>query len=162
MGLTVYSLTDYTLSVVVNDDLLSALGLDSSNNTITIGGNSSYVGQINIEARNQSMFSTEGDATGSWVHNKNKSRVGKISVQINQISEKVDLLTRILEYYYDAASDIGGLTLRVNKLSGNTPIVVAQGNDCYIENNPAKTYGNTAADQTWSFTCGEVILGTQN
>ena len=77
-----YSLADYQLTIGLSDNIARQLGLrDANGNLLTnfsIGGpgennEGSFVGQIVVN-RTQDLFTTEGDATGSWVHNKNLNR----------------------------------------------------------------------------------------
>lgn len=160
MAVSRYSLTDYILSVKVPNELREiflANSSDESQNIITIGGDNSYVGQIEIGEPKKAQWTVEGDDTGSYVANKSKNQTGDISVQLNQVSDKVNLLTRLFQTYYDADTITEGLTLTISKAtSGGNQQVVATGSDCYITTRPAKVYGSTATTQTWTFACGRV------
>lgn len=161
-SLHTYSLTDYILSIQVPDSLREIfLGtdetIDAESNVISIGGDESFVGSITISAPSNAQYTTEGDVTGSWVHNKSKDQTGTISIEINQISDQVRLLVRLFQTYYDADTITEGLTLTLNKaVGGGNQSPVATGTDCYIGNRPEVAYGETAATQEWEFTCGRI------
>lgn len=160
MAVSRYSLTDYILSVKVPNELREIFlenSTDESQNIISIGGDNSYVGEIQIGEPKKAQWSVEGDDTGSYVANKSKNRTADISVQLNQVSDKINLLTRLFETYYDADTITEGLTLTITKAtsSGNQQ-VVATGSDCYLTTRPAKVMGSTATNQTWTFSCGRV------
>lgn len=159
--MTRYSLTDYILSVKVPDELRDVfLGtddtIDAKSNIISIGGDNSYTGSISIQ-NNPQMFTTEGDVTGSWVHNKSKNQTGTIHISINQVSDKVLQLVRLYQTYYASDTITEGLTLTVSKATGNgNQESVCVGTDCYIQQRPDVSYGDTASTQEWVFTCGRV------
>lgn len=167
MAISRYALTDYILSVQVPDELQQYFVSDTQTtnnkaNVISIGGNGSYIGSITIGTQAEAQWTTNGDSTGSWVHNKNLNRVGTITISINQVSDTARLLLRLFQTYYSADASIGGLTLTISKSMGNSnPIEVCKGRDCYIANRPQIAFGETAQQQDWSFTCGEITFSTQ-
>lgn len=154
-----YSLTDYVLSVKVPEELREVFSdedIDYSSNIISIGGDGSYVGSITLH-RNSNQWTTEGDHTGSWVHNKNKDKTGTLTVSITQISDKVKMLVRLYETYYSSDTVTEGLTITVTKATGNgNQEDVATCTDCYIQAIPDIAFGESAADQSWVFTCGKI------
>lgn len=167
-----YSLADYTLTVQLpseTDDkagIFASSGLTDENRSFTIGGpgsldnssftnSGSYVGNI-VVSRSNDLFSTEGDATGSWVHNKNLDRTGTVRVDITQISDQVITLALITKAYESVQDDTPGLTITVNNAFTGENIAVC--NDCYISKIPDFTFGATADRLSWSFTCGQVIF----
>ena len=159
--MTRYSLTDYILSIKVPEDLRSTFIADyieTGEDSISIGGDASYVGSISIN-QSQAQWTTEGDATGSWVHNKSKNQVGTIEVEMTQVSDKINLLNRLFQTYYSVDTQTDGLTITLNKTlgSGNTALV-ATGIDCYISGRPNFAYKDTAQTQTWNFTCGKLTF----
>lgn len=166
MAINRYSLTDYILSIIVPDELREVfLGagdtIDPNSNIISIGGDQSFVGSISISSPGSEQWTTEGDVTGSWVHNKSKNQTGTITVEINQISDKVRLLLRLFQTYYSADTVTEGLTLTINKaIGGGNQLAVANGEDCYLANRPDITYGETAESQDWEFTCGRITFST--
>ena len=98
-----YSLADYQLIIVIDPTVAQALNLRDENGNLlsnfSIGGpgengEGSFVGQI-LVSRNQELFTTTGDATGSWVHDKNLNRTGTITVEITQISDQVVQLVQL-------------------------------------------------------------------
>ena len=100
-----YSLADYQLTIGIPQSVAQRLGLrDEEGNLLTsfvIGGpgennEGSFIGQI-VATRSNNLWETEGDATGSWVHNKNLNRTGTIELQIRQISDKVIELSQLTE-----------------------------------------------------------------
>lgn len=159
-----YSLTDYILSIQVPSSLQEIfLGTgeteDPYSNVISIGGNESFVGSITIGEAGSAQYETQGDVTGSWVHNKSKDQTGTISVELNQISDQVRLLIRLFQTYYDSDTTTEGLTLTINKaIGGENQLPIATGTDCYIANRPEITYGESADNQEWEFTCGRITF----
>lgn len=156
-----YSLTDYILSVKVPDELRdvfltsSSETTDESANRISIGGDGSYLG--NIKTSGSTQWDTQGDATGSWVHNKNKSKVGTLSVEINQLSDVVLKLTRLIETYYSADTVTSGLTLTISKATGaGNSIDVCTCIDCYITKQPDGGWSDKADNMNFEFTCGKI------
>lgn len=159
-----YSLSDYIVAVQIPDSLRDVFSgnvssaYDADANMITLGGDGSHTGSITI-ARETAQWSTEGDPTGSWVHSQNKDKHGTITVEINQVSDRVRLLMRLYETYYSADANTDGLTLTVYKAINSTDSkTIAVCTDCYLESTPDLTYGETAATQGWEFTCGRIDM----
>lgn len=147
-----YSLSDYRLSITVPNSLSGLLGLSE----FSIGGEGSYLDNIDTGYDND-LFTTEGDATGSWVHNKNLSKVGKVTVTINQMSEKVARFKRLCNLFYSATSDSNeeydGLTMVLTDMKNQ---VIATMVDCFIVKIPNQRYGQKAETQAWVITCGKI------
>lgn len=140
-----YSLANYILSITPNDQVIRNMF-----GVISIGGEGSYVGSVSF-SRQASTFSTESYATGAWVHNKNLSRIGNVVVQLNQLSEQVSKFILLCETFL--IGDYEGFTIT---LSTNDGVKVASAIDAYIEKVPDQTFENSATNQSWSFTCGQV------
>ena len=161
-----YSLADYTLSVKVPDELreIFLTGTsdtnDASDNTITIGGTDSYMGSIQIRLATP-QWSTNGDSTGSWVHNKSLDRHGTVQVEINQVSDMSALLTRLFQTYYSADSTTEGLTITIQKMVAGEPKQVCSCEDCYISNMSNIQYGDSARNIEWEFTCGNIVFTSE-
>lgn len=147
-----YSLADYILTITLPTEFASDLQLAS--NTISVGGEGSHTESINISTDNN-IWTTEGDATGSWVHSKNLNRVGKASVSLSQLSENVAKFKKICNVYYTSGTDYDGITLSLTDSLGNN---IATCNDCYFTKVPSQDFGNTAANQTWELTCGQITF----
>ena len=149
-----YALTDYKLAITLPDVLAGILGLSE----LTIGGEGSYLDVIEIEYDND-MWTTEGDATGSWVHNLNLSKVGKATVTLNQMSDKIARFKRICNLFYsltsEGTSDYDGLTMVLTDMKNQ---VVATINDSFIQKIPRQAFGQTADKQAWVFTCGKITF----
>lgn len=142
-----YSLANYILSVEPNDTTLrSAFG------TISIGGEGNHVGEISAE-HSTNQWSTEGYATGAWVHNKSLDRTGTIALQLNQLTPQIAKLIKMCMTFYDA--DYDGFTLSLSTSDGS---VVCRAIDCYLTKIPAQVFGNAAANQTWTWTVGQLIF----
>ena len=142
-----YSLADYILTVAIPPSVASEFGLD----TISIGGEGSYVGSIDID-KPTSLYSTEGDSTGSWIHNKNLNKTGSVSVSLNQLAPQVEQLKNLFKIYEKSSTISEGLTLQLT----NEEETIAVCTDCYIQRVPTQSFGPTAQTQTWSFTCGRI------
>lgn len=157
-----YSLADYELAVEIPSSVATTLGV--TDNVIIIGGPGSspntndnlgsFVGTITV-SRSNDLWSTEGDATGSWVHNKNLNRTGTCSVSLRQVSDKIITFAQLCTAYETIQDASAGLTLTVRATNGSGDIAVC--NDCYITKMPDQNFGETAEMQTWTFTCGQVI-----
>lgn len=148
-----YSLSDYIVSVVVPESLYSVYGVD---NRISIGGDKSYNGGIIINMNSQT-WTTHGDATGSYYHDKSKDRTGTLTVNLTQISDNVLRLIRLFNAYYSSDSSNDGLTITLSKAIGNDQKIVATCNSCML-NLPNLDFEDAAKQHGWAFTCGEIIF----
>lgn len=160
-----YSLADYQLTIGLSTEIATQLGLrDSFGNVLTnftIGGpgedrEGSFVGSIKV-TRNTQLFTTTGDATGSWVHDKNLDRTGTIEVEITQISDDIITLVQLCQIFESVQTNMPGLELTINSVISTTSTPVVTGRDSYIQKLPDLTYGETAGRLTWTFTCGQII-----
>lgn len=164
-----YALADYQITVTIpassaNDNTYASViqraGLQTGT-SITIGGPGegegkygSYLGSINV-TRNTDLWSTEGDATGSWVHNKNLDKTGAIDVEITQVSSQVLQLIYLCNAYESVSDAVEGLHLEIKNTASGLNIVDAI--DCYIKKVPDLPLQDTAQKMTFSFTCGRVM-----
>jgi len=160
-----YSLADYQLTIGLSDSVASLLGLrDSYGNLLTnfsIGGpgengEGSFVGQIVVN-RAQDLFTTTGDATGSWVHDKNLNRTGTITIDITQISDTIVTLVQLCQIFESIQSNMPGLQLTINSVASSTAETMVTGKDCYIQKLPELTLGESAGRLSWVFTCGQIV-----
>lgn len=160
-----YSLADYQLTIGLGDSIASLLGLrDSYGNLLTnfsIGGpgengEGSFVGQITVN-RAQDLFTTTGDATGSWVHDKNLNRTGTITIDITQISDDIITLVQLCQIFESVQSNMPGLELTINSVASSAGTTMVTGRDCYISKLPELTLADSAGKLTWSFTCGQIV-----
>lgn len=160
-----YSLADYQLTIGLSDSIASRLGLrDSYGNLLTnfsIGGpgengEGSFVGQIVVN-RTANLFTTTGDATGSWVHDKSLNRTGTITIDITQISDDVVTLVQLCQIFESVQSNMPGLELTINSVASSTAATMVTGRDCYIQKLPDLTLAETAGKLSWAFTCGQII-----
>lgn len=160
-----YSLADYQLTIGLTDNLAQRLGLrDSSGNLLTnftIGGpgedgQGSFVGQIVI-SRAENLMTTEGDATGSWVHNKNLNRTGTITLEITQISDQIITLIQLCQIIESIQSNMPGLELTVSSAASEVATTMVTGHDSYIQKLPDITLADAAGRLSWVFTCGQII-----
>lgn len=143
-----YSLADYILTIKSNNsEINNIIG------NVSIGGEGSAIGSINI-SYSDSLWTTTGYKTGGYVHDKNLSRVGTISIALNQLSDKITKFIQLCNVCYSGNDD--SLTLTVTDNNSNQ--IIATGNDCYISKIADQVLGATAADQTWEFTCGKIVI----
>ncbi len=165
--LHVYSLADYQLTIGIPETVAKALKLkDEYGNYLTsyqIGGpgengEGSFVGSIAV-SRDEAAWSTEGDKTGSWVHNRSLRKTGKITLNLNQISEQGIDLYHLCQIYESIEGSYEGLTLTINT-NGEDTTPLAKGVDAYISKQPDYPMGEAAADLTWEFTCGQILYFT--
>lgn len=149
-----YSLSRYILTLALPEDFdptfVAAFG-----STLSIGGEGSYVNQFQVSL-NKSVWSTDGDATGSWVHNQNLDRTGTCAVQIKQVSDAVFKFIRLCNCFYTSSlSYEKGINLTLRDNEGN---VIATCEDCYIDKIPEQVMSDSSAFQTWTFTCGKITF----
>ena len=116
----------------------------------------SFVGQI-VVRRNKDLFSTTGDATGSWVHDKNLDRTGTIEIDITQISDDVVMLSQLCQIFESLQTNIPGLELTISSTGSGVATTIVTGRDSYLQKLPDLTFGENAQKLTWIFTCGQVI-----
>lgn len=148
-----YSLANYTLAITLPTDLATPLGL-SGQESLVVGGEGSYLESMTVELDND-MFNTKGDSTGSWVHDKNLSRTGKVNISLNQMSDRVAKFKKIVNIYYQSGTDYEGCNLSLADNNGNE---IVNCTDCYFVKIPSQEYGSESANQQWSLTCGQIIF----
>lgn len=157
-----YSLADYIVTIKLpGANSLPTEYANLANKEIKIGGPGesigsvgSFVGQISI-SRQSNQWDTVGDNTGSWVHNQNLSKVGTVDIQINQVSDNVIRLIQLCNIY-NTTSIREGLTITVTPAANDSVTTYANCVDCYPTKISNQVFGNSATNQTWSFTCGMV------
>lgn len=158
-----YSLADHIVVITLPDDnieLLERSGLQA-NAPITIGGpgqngnEGSFVGSIKV-SRKEDLWDTQGDATGSWVHNKSLNRTGNVEIDITQVSDDIIKLSMICNAYESIQGAVGGLTIEVKNAYNLELPSIAVCSDCLINKIPDQNLGEKAEQQNWSFTCGRV------
>lgn len=145
-----YSLANYTLTISISTELAGDFGIE----TLTVGGEGSYLDNISINL-NDNLWSTEGDATGSWVHNKNLNRTGTCSVTLSMLSDNVARFITLCNLYYNSTNNYSGLTMALRSSDEKT---IATCDDCYIQKIPNQEFQSTAQNQTWVFTCGKITF----
>ena len=150
--MTRYSLADYILSIKSsNQEINSMFG------TLAIGGEGTAIGSISLSLTN-ALYSTETYSTGAWIHNKNLSRSGNVSVTLNQLADQIPTLKRLVNLYYNGVGssiDQLGLTLSVVDTLGNE---IASCIDCFPTKIPDQNFNREAEDQTWVFTAGKITF----
>lgn len=153
-----YALSDYELQITFP----SAPNGEQRLPDLCIGGpgqngyEGSFLGSIKV-TRNNNLWDTDGDPTGSWVHSKNLNRTGTVELDIRQVSDDVLKFAYICSFYESNEQDtLGGCTIRiVNSYNG---LAVAECLDCYITKVPDQNYGASAETQAWTFTSGCVRM----
>lgn len=143
-----YSLSDYVVSITPDDPAMR-----TAFDTISIGGQGQYVGSIRVRVANE-LWSTEGYATGAWIHNKNLDRHGTCEIEISQLANEVFKFIRLCNIYYE--EQYGGCTITIADRNGRT---VATCIDCYISKPADQEFREQAQNQAWAFTCGEITFG---
>ena len=126
-----YCLANYILTADIPEDI--GFGTQS----VSIGGEGSYIDTITV-SMNESMFKTQGDSTGSWVHVKSLDQTGKIDVNIKQVSDKIATFKALINVYKNLDSETSGMTLTLRDTLNNT-ICIAE--DCVIEKVPDQAFG---------------------
>lgn len=152
-----YSLADHLVKVTLPANI-QYQGADLGGMVLQFGGpgnnnnNGSFMGSITV-ARSTNTWSTTGDATGSWVHNKTLDRTGTVSLDLRQVSDDVIRLQMLANIFETQEVQEG---CRIEVYSGNVTVAVAD--DCYITKIPNQVYGDSAANQTWEWTSGKVTF----
>lgn len=145
-----YSLAKHILTITIPDNLVGDFGAQS----ISIGGEGSYLDSITLTYNSQ-LWTTTGDATGSWVHDQNLDRTGTAEISIKQVSPSVGRFKTLCNLYFNSYIDYDGLTLELSDIAGN---IIATCNDCYIQKIPNQAYQATSQNQTWTITCGKITI----
>ena len=153
-----YSLADHTV-VVTMPTITNIPGLDSiSGKQLYFGGpgqnnlDGSFMGSISVSRANDT-WSTEGDSTGSWVHNKNLNRTGSVQMTIRQVSDDIIYLMMIAQMFENYHISQG---MDIEIFNGD--LTVARAEDCYLTKIPDQIYGESAATQDWVWTSGRVTF----
>ena len=98
-----YSLANRILSLEAND-----ASLRQWFDKVTVGGNGSALESITVEYTNE-QWTTDSFATGGYVHNKNLSKVGTITIVLSQLSEKINSFINLVNAHF--TGDYQGLTI---------------------------------------------------
>lgn len=157
-----YSLTDYTLAVTINGSNID--GIDNTN--FIIGGPAArtdndnyggYIGSITV-SRSAEMWKTTGDYTGGYIHVKNLDRTGTVKVSINQLSDNIIRLSKILNICENKNNENDDLSidLMITHAATGKSIVVCT--DCRITKIPDQTFSSDPSNQEWTFTCGVIDI----
>lgn len=146
-----YSLASYYLSISIPTEVANSFGADE----ITIGGEGSYLDTISI-ALSTDLYSTKGDATGSWIHTKNYNRTGTIQLTINQVSDAVARLKSLFNIYYSLDEEAEGLTLTLKSSLNNVAVAIC--NDCVITKIPDQSFGSETSTQQWTLNAGKITF----
>lgn len=151
-----YSLADHTVKVTFPEGF-NVNGTNLGGLVLTFGGagnngiDGSFLGEIAV-SRSRDTWTTEGDVTGSWVHNKSLDRTGTVTLNLRQISDDVVRL-QMLANAFELNDSVG---CQIIVFSKDTP--VAQADDCYISKIPDQSFGDSAAMQSWGWTAGRVTF----
>lgn len=159
-----YSLADYIVTLTIPNNSVFPASIRGKSFSIggagiENGGRGSFLGQVTIN-RTANAWDTEGDHTGSWIHNKNNDKTGTVQIQVRQISDDVVRFAQICAAFESSQENTPGFGLQVtsafsNDISGSN--VVATCIDCYFQKLADIELGETAALQPWVITCGQVF-----
>lgn len=147
-----YSLADYTLALTLPSDFATEMGLTGS---LVVGGEGSYLDSFLVELDND-MYSTKGDSTGSWVHDRNLSRTGKVTISIHQLSDNIAKFKKIVNLYYTSSTNYQGITLALSPNQSEHHVVDCE--DCYFQKIPNQEFGSESGNQSWILTCGQITF----
>jgi len=145
-----YSLVEYLLTITFPAQMEREMGIK----TLTIGGEGSYTDSFEFN-QSRDVYSTTGDATGSWIHSKSMDRTGTAAISLSQVSNQIVQLTRLFNLYYNSDVIDEGVTITLRDNSSKT---IATCNDCFITKVPAINIRETPQNRTWTFTCGQIII----
>jgi len=157
-----YSLADYQVAIDI-----PSIG-DYAGSKFVIGGpgndgQGSYLGEIKI-TRSVEAFTTEGDVTGSWVHNRNLNKTGTVELTIRQVADEIIKLILASNAYESAIENVGtykyikGIHISVGLPATYDGVATTfiECTDCMINKIPDQVFGENAATQTWVFTAGRI------
>ena len=146
-----YSLANYYVTIANDDARVNNIFKD-----VQIGGEGDAVSSISVNLATD-LWSTEGYATGAWVHNKNLDRHGTVEISVSQLTDAVAKFKQFVSLFYSASdsNDVQGSTITLNDTEGNA---IAVCEDCYPTRIPNQAFGNTAGEQSWTFTCGKITI----
>lgn len=140
-----YSLANYICTIKSSDsDLVRFYG------GVTIGGQGTETDSLSA-TRKDDLYNTTSYATGGYVHSKNLSKVGTISITLSQLSKNVGYLKELLNAY--TVNDYSGLDISLDTNDGTN---ILKAIDCMPVKIPQQQFTNSAGTQTWEFTCGEI------
>lgn len=144
-----YCLANYILAIDITDPEARTIFGD----TITIGGNGSYLDNITI-SRTNNIYEVAGDNTGSYIFNKNLNKTGTITISINQLHDNITIFKRLVNYCYEHDMEPLTISLRTNNSNPLNIETIATCTDCLLQGTPNQSFGNTATTQIWTFICG--------
>lgn len=152
-----YSLSDYIVTINIKDidsNLSQLVG-----ETISIGGEGSYVGSISLKyLNNNGMYNIDADDTGSYVYNRSLNLSGQIDISLNQISPAATKLRTIFNYYL-SQDLLNPFTITLSQSNADgTQTKISNMIDCMITSLPEQKYESSAGMQTWSIQCGKLIF----
>lgn len=147
----IYSLADYTVSFKAGGVEVKIGGTAESSGSVN--QKSGYLNRI-ILRRTNNAWDTASDVTGGFVHNRNLSKIGTVTVQINQISDNIARLLYILKAYENSTTPVP-FDIYITQ-NGNVEVATCK--SCLIQKASDQTFGESADYQEWVFTCGEIIF----
>lgn len=146
-----YSLSNRIVSIEAND-----VSLRNVFGKVTVGGQGSMLESISIDYKDD-QWTTDTFSTGGYVHNKNLSKAGTITIVLSQLSENVTKFINLVNLHY--TGDYQGLTITLTDTAGGNngaPREILTASDCYFTRIPTQEYGRTASTDSWVLTCGEI------
>lgn len=149
-----YSLASHSVQFATDNEQITKLF-----GNLQIGGEGNAIGSISASI-DATLWSTKTYATGAWVHEKNLSRSGKVTLSISQLAPVVAKLITLCNMFYKDVEDgvdnnsINGLT--INIMQGSKQVAICE--DCYPTKIPSQDFGESAADQNWEFTSGRITF----
>ena len=153
-----YSLADHTVKITLPENLRVG-GVDLGGRVLTSGGpgqngqDGSFTGSITVRRANPT-WNTEGDPTGSWVHNKTLNRTGSVELSLRQVSDDIIRLQMLASIFESDQNGTRGCLIEVY----STDKTVAKAEDCYITQVPDQVFGESAENQSWTWTSGRVTF----
>lgn len=143
-----YCLADYILTIYIPSDI------NFGENLIKIGGEGDYLSSITVSIT-EDNYSIVTDNSGNWLYNRNLARNGKLSISLQQVSDKVAQLKTLFYLMYNNQSLSEGLNITLTDNLGNL-IVTCE--DCVITKIPDQTFGQESATQDWSLLSGRITF----
>lgn len=145
----IYSLNKYKVIIDIPQKLQSLFG----KNSLSIGGNGSYLESIEVRTNND-LWTVKGDYVGSYVHTMNRDKTGEITITLSQLSDYAILFHRLIESYYNTTSYDYIKTITV--MEGDK--IVATITDSMLKKVVDKRFGTEAQTESWTFVSGEITF----
>ena len=107
-------------------------------------------------SRPNPMWNSQVGATGHTMRVKTNDRTTTVTLTLQQSSPSLAFLNTVANA--DESDDSQGVfAMEIKYVGGPTAQVLLQSNDCYIEQKPDATWGNTPQDREFTIVCANAL-----